>query len=99
MSATDTRPTVLVVDDKPNMLRLMAKVLHGDVRVCTAERGADPLRMLEAEPVDVVLSDLRMPDMDGLQLLQTSKRLRPRSEFILMTAYASVSTAVEALRL
>jgi two-component system response regulator HydG len=99
MSATDTRPLVLVVDDKPNMLRLMAKVLHTDVRVCTAERGAEAVRLLEAEPVDAVLSDLRMPDMDGLQLLQASKRLRPRSEFILMTAYASVSTAVEALRL
>jgi len=98
MSA-DTRPIVLVVDDKVNMLRLMAKVLAGDARVRTAENGQDAIRVLETDPVDVIVCDLRMPDMDGLQVLSASKRLRPRSEFILMTAYASVPTAVEALRL
>jgi DNA-binding NtrC family response regulator len=93
------RAIVLVVDDKRNMLRLMAKVLQEDVRVLTAENGADAIRTLEAEPVDVVLCDVRMPDVDGLQVLQASKRLRPRSQFVLMTAYASVTSAVEALRL
>ncbi len=93
------RAIVLVVDDKPNMLRLMAKVLRDDARILTAESGAEAIRILEAEPVDVVLSDLRMPDSDGLAVLEASKRLRPRSEFILMTAYASVPTAVEALRM
>ncbi len=93
------RPVVLVVDDKTNMVRLMAKVLRDDVRVLTAESGMEAIRVLEAEPVDVVLSDLRMPDIDGLAVLEASKRLRPRSEFVLMTAYASVSTAVDALRM
>jgi len=91
--------TVLVVDDKKNMLSLMKKVLRGDARVLTAERGLDALKVLEAEPVDVVLCDLRMPDMDGVEVLKLCKRVRPQAEFILMTAYASVATAVEALRL
>ena len=95
----DTRPIVLVVDDKPNMLRLMSKVLRDEARVHTAERGQQAISILESEPVDVVLCDLRMPDMDGIKVLEASKRLRPRSEFILMTAYASVPTAVDALRL
>lgn len=95
----EARATVLVVDDKRNMLRLMAKVLRDDARVVTAAGGAEAIRILEAEPVDVVLCDIRMPDVDGLQVLQASKRLRPRSQFILMTAHASVTSAVDALRL
>jgi two-component system response regulator HydG len=100
MSAADTElPLVLVVDDKSNMVRLMAKVLRADARVRTANRGAEALRILENESVDVVLSDLRMPDMDGIEVLKRCKQLRPEAEFILMTAYASVPTAIEALRL
>jgi len=98
-SNPDHRVTVLVVDDKKNMLSLMKKVLRDDATVLTAERGLDALKILEAEPVDVVLCDLRMPDMDGVEVLKLCKRVRPRAEFILMTAYASVATAVEALRL
>ena len=99
MPADDERSTVLVVDDKPNMLRLMAKVLNEDARVLTAERGAEAISILQREPVDVVLCDLRMPDVDGLQVLHASTRTRPRAQFILMTAYASLNTAVDALRL
>jgi len=100
MSAAHTElPLVLVVDDKQNMVRLMTKVLRQHARVRTASRGAEALRILEREPVDVVLSDLRMPDMDGIEVLKRCRVLRPATEFILMTAYASVGTAVEALRL
>lgn len=93
------KPLVLVVDDKPNMLRLMTKVLKGDAVVRTAEGGAEALKVLACESVDVVLCDLKMPDMDGLDVLRASKRLRPGAEFVLMTAYATVGTAVEALKL
>ncbi len=92
------RPTVLVVDDHPNMLRLLRKVLKADARVITAPGGAEALVLLEKEPVAVVLADLRMPGIDGLALLNQCKRLRPNAEFVLMTAYATVPTAVEALR-
>ncbi len=92
-------PLVLVADDKKNMVRLMAKVLQPDARVCTASGGTEALRIVENEPVDVVLSDLRMPDMDGIELLKRCKEIRPQVQFILMTAYASTLTAIEALRL
>jgi two-component system response regulator HydG len=87
------------VDDKRNMVGLMSKVLRGDATVRTAESGADALRILASERIDVVLCDLKMPDMDGLDVLRASKKLQPGIEFILMTAFATVGTAVEALRL
>ena len=91
-------PTVLVVDDKKNMLSLMAKILRPIANVCTAGCGEDAVTVLTERNVDVVLCDLRMPDMDGLDVLRKCKALRPRAEFVLMTGYASVGTAVEALR-
>jgi DNA-binding NtrC family response regulator len=92
-------PVVLVVDDRPNMLSLLRKVLSSDAVVRTADSGRAALEVLEREPVSVVVCDLRMPDMEGIEVLRHCKRLRPGTEFILMTAYASVATAVEALRL
>lgn len=93
------RPTLLLVDDKRNMLRLMSKVMKQDVQMRTADCGAEALRVLASEPVDIVLCDLKMPDMDGLDVLRACKRLRPQAEFVLMTAYGTVGTAVEALKL
>ena len=93
------RDRVLVVDDRPNMLSLLEKVLSKDVDVVTASSTADAIAKLSAEPVSVVLCDLRMPDGSGLDVLRECKRVRPRAEFVLMTAYASVDTAIEAMRL
>src|SRR3989304_7927132 len=96
---TEFRRTVLVVDDKHNMVRLMSKVLKKDVLVRTAVSGTEAIETLRREPIDAVLCDLKMPDMDGLDVLRACRRLRPNAEFVLMTAYASVGTAVEALKL
>ncbi len=93
------KPVILVVDDKKNMLSLMRKTLQAEMHVLTALDGSRALEIIEQQEVDVVLSDLRLPDMDGLEILEGLKRLRPRAEFILMTAYASVGTAIQALRL
>ncbi|MCP4498611.1 MAG: sigma-54-dependent Fis family transcriptional regulator [Deltaproteobacteria bacterium] len=96
---SSAKPTFLVVDDKRNMVRLMAKVLKNDATVRTATDGGSALRILASESVDVVLCDLKMPDMDGLDVLKACRRLRPSAGFVLMTAYATVGTAVEALKL
>lgn len=92
-------PTVLVVDDRPNMLRLLQKVLAHDARVLVAERGSQAIDTLREQSVAVIVCDLRMPDVDGLEVLRASKQLRPEAEFILMTAHGSVATAVDAMRL
>jgi two-component system response regulator HydG len=91
-------PTVLIVDDKPNMVSLLAKVLRREARVLRATSGAAAVQVLGEEPVQVVVCDLRMPDMDGLAVLDATKRLQPNAQFVLMTAYATVASAVEAMR-
>ncbi|MEQ8727473.1 MAG: sigma-54 dependent transcriptional regulator [Sandaracinaceae bacterium] len=94
-----SKPRVLVVDDKRNMVSLMKKVLRNDASVSGAVCGRDAIAALEAEEFDVVLCDLKMPDVHGVEVLRACRRLRPNAEFILMTAHASVDTAVDALRL
>jgi two-component system response regulator HydG len=93
------QPSILVVDDHSNMLRLMTKVLSGDARVITARGGREAIDILGREQVAVILADLSMPEVDGLEVFRTCKKLQPDAQLILMTAYASVPSAVEALRL
>jgi two-component system response regulator HydG len=92
------RPSILVVDDRENMLHLIEKVLRGDGVIHTASSGTEAVQILEARQVAAVVCDLRMPDMSGIDVLRVSKRLQPAAEFVLMTAYASVPTAIEAMR-
>jgi DNA-binding NtrC family response regulator len=99
MSGATNQPTVLVVDDHSNMLRLMTKILGEDARVITARGGREAIDLLSRERVSVVLADLSMPEVDGLEVFRACKRLQPTTELVLMTAYASVPSAVEALRL
>ncbi|MCC7543081.1 MAG: sigma-54-dependent Fis family transcriptional regulator [Deltaproteobacteria bacterium] len=96
---SETRPTVLVVDDKPNMLSLIGKVLRKNARVLTASTGEEAVRLLEHERIDVVVCDLRMPGMDGLDVLRACRSMRPSTTFVLMTAHATVPTAIEAMKL
>ncbi len=92
------KPTILVVDDKPNMTAMLAKVLGKLARVVTARGVRSALEALEKERSTVVLCDLRMNDGDGLEVLRAVRSRWPGVPFILMTAYASVPTAVQAMR-
>ncbi|HEY4576011.1 MAG TPA: response regulator [Thermoanaerobaculia bacterium] len=88
--------TVLVVDDEPSVLFALSEGLsdrRGGVRVVTAANGIEAVAVLEAEPVDLVLSDLRMPDMDGFELLAFLRRNHPSLPVILMTALGSAETS------
>jgi two-component system response regulator AtoC len=91
---------ILVVDDEAKMRRLLELALKGlGHDVVQADNGESALAAFDAAPFDLVLTDLRMPQMDGLELLRA---LRERGEdvpVIVLTAYASVETAVEAMRL
>jgi two-component system response regulator HydG len=93
-----TKQTVLVVDDKANMLALLSKVLGKSARVLTATGVHAALSVLERETVSTVVCDLRMADGDGLEVLRAVRARWPGVPFILMTAYASVPTAVQAMR-
>jgi len=93
------RKTILVVDDdqvgRESLVEALCEMGHV---VIGAPDGAAALRTVEAQPIDLVLTDLRMPDIDGLELLSRVRRLDSKTSVILVTAFASVGTAVEAMK-
>ncbi len=96
MSGSSAR--VLVVDDD-RLTREIARDALGDrARVQVCESALAALEALRAEPADLVLSDLTMPGMDGLELLEQVRRSHPGTDFVLVTAHASVESAIQALR-
>jgi two-component system response regulator HydG len=95
----DPRPRVLVVDDQISMAETLADGLqdHGyDAVPLASSREAE--RRLEAEPFDALITDLRMPHIDGLGLLRISRQLAPERPVITMTAYSATDAAVESVR-
>jgi len=90
---------ILIVDDEPIALQNMRHVLEKDnLIVFTAGSGRDAVRLIEEEPFDVVVTDLKMDDVDGMQVLKRVKEASPLTEVIVVTGYASVETAVEAMK-
>jgi two-component system response regulator HydG len=103
MQASDaslpTRPRVLVVDDQVDMAEMLAEGLSDrgyDAMACASSTEAT--RRLETESFDALLTDLRMPKLDGMGLLAISRRLAPERPVIVMTAYGAIETAVDAIR-
>jgi CheY-like chemotaxis protein len=80
-------PTILIVDDEPTILRLAAMALSRQARVLTATSGAEGLRLLETEPVDLLLTDYRMPDMTGAELLKRARLTAPSLRCLLSTGF------------
>ncbi|HWL84420.1 MAG TPA: response regulator [Polyangiaceae bacterium] len=93
------RARVLVVDDKENFLALFRRVMPPDLELACALDGVRALALFDERPFDVVVTDVRMPGMDGAALLREMKRRSPATEVILMTAYGSIPAAVDAMRL
>ncbi len=94
-----SEPTILVIDDEERMCKILQVALQGDgVRVATAPNAEVGLAAFERQPFDVVITDLKMPGADGLQVLERVKQRSPQTEVILMTAYATAQTAVEAMK-
>lgn len=90
---------ILVVDDEPRILLLLQNLLQAQgYTVTTARDGNSALDFLRADSYNLIISDLRMAPMDGLALLAESKKVAPHTPFILLTAYASVETAISALK-
>jgi len=93
------KPRILVVEDDQVQREVIADILTGtDYVVCEAASAQEGLAILRAEDFDLLLTDLRMPGMDGLALLREAKRIRPDIETVVMTAYATVETAVTAMK-
>jgi two-component system response regulator HydG len=92
-------PTVLVVDDEPGIVDSLHKIFEREsLRVLTAGSGGEALEIIRREPVSVLITDLMMPGMSGIDLLKASRNLSPETETVLMTAYGTVENAVEAMK-
>src|SRR5512143_2251378 len=90
---------VLVVDDEPKLGRYVAQMLDLDGhQVVRAAGGQEALARLAEEPFDVVVTDLRMPEVDGIAVLRAARSLAGPPEVILMTAHATAESAVEAMK-
>jgi two-component system response regulator PilR (NtrC family) len=101
-NVTASPPTarILVVDDERSMRELLAIVLKREGHeVLVAENGTTAIALLEKEPIELLISDVRMPDISGVQVLAAAQRVNPEIIGIMVTAFASTETAVEALRL
>jgi DNA-binding NtrC family response regulator len=90
---------IIIIDDEIKITQLLsAEISQEGHTVTTFSSGEEALPYLERNDVDIVLCDLRLGGMDGLEVLKQSKRVAPKTDFVIMTAYASSETAVEAMR-
>ncbi|HEY5902742.1 MAG TPA: response regulator transcription factor [Anaerolineales bacterium] len=94
------KSTILVVDDEPVARQSLTDILRleGYV-VASAPNGHAAIEQVRMHPVDLLIVDLRMPGMDGLEVVQVVNQISPETEVIMLTAYGSTETAVQALRL
>src|SRR4051794_34705462 len=90
---------ILVVDDQRNMRATTALLLREEgFQVLEAAGGEDALKLVGREPLDLMVTDLKMEPMDGLTLLAKALEVLPSLQIIVMTAFGSIETAVEAMR-
>ena len=92
--------SILIVDDEQDMSQLLRRSLQPELncRIETASSGRQALQMLSSDRFDLVLADIKMPEMDGLELLEKIKSTHPDLTVVMMTAYGTVETAVQAMR-
>ncbi len=93
-------PTIIIVDDEPDLLDLLKLILteKTDYEVLTTTEPKEALEWCRTYQADVLISDLRMPELEGIELLKLIKEIDPNLPFIIMTAYGTIESAVEAMR-
>jgi len=90
---------VLIVDDEPDFLETIVKRLRKrNIDAAGADSGKEALELLEKQHFDVVILDIRMPGMDGIETLKEMKRKRPLMEVILLTGHASVESGMQGIQ-
>jgi len=91
---------ILVVDDEPIAIKSCRRILAADGHdVVATESGQEGLRRALSEPFDLVMTDLRMPDLDGMELVRALRSKRPETAVVVITGYGSIPSAVEAAKL
>ena len=91
---------ILVIDDELDMLTLLRMIIEDntDYEVETTNNPSEALRMLTEKPYDLVITDLKMPGLDGIELFDELKDINPEIPVIILTAYGSLETAEEATK-
>ena len=93
-------PEILIIDDEPLMRISISDALKVEgYNVMSAETGGEGLKSIKNNSYDVVITDLRLPEVDGVQILKSCKQISPRTKVLMITAYGSVDTAVEAMKI
>lgn len=91
---------ILIVDDEQSYRQLLSMVFEGGGHnIRTAMNGRQAIDLLNESPADIIISDVKMPDMDGIEMLREVRETLPDLGVVLMTAFASVETAREAFKL
>jgi len=99
-SEDPTRPRILIMEDEPSLAEGLKMVLSEQgYRVSLADSGLRALGSLAGKNFDLMVADLRLPDMDGMEVLRLIKETKPETEVIVITGYASVVSAVESMKL
>ena len=94
------KSNVLIVDDEPITRKSLTDILRLEgYNVTSVANGQAAVEYVRTHHVDLMVVDLRMPGMDGLEVVQVVNQLAPDTEIVLLTAYASTETAIQALRL
>jgi len=88
---------IMIVDDEPANLRVLERLFRPDYRVVTAPSGAEALALLEQNDVALLISDQRMPEMTGIELMTKTVDIRPHMVKILLTGYTDVGEIIAAL--
>jgi len=93
------RPAMLIVDDDPGASGLLREIfLQEGYDVTVADRGEEAIRLGQSRPFDVVLSDVRLPDLDGIEVLRRLRPILPEAVVVLITAFGTVEAAIRALQ-
>jgi DNA-binding NtrC family response regulator len=98
MTQTQTKKQpILLVDDEPEILFSLQGLLRREFELYTAESGAQALKILQQHPIHVIMSDQRMPEMTGFQLMHRVKKSHPAAIRIVFTGYADIRAVVDAI--
>lgn len=93
------RKKILLVDDEANVIKVFSDVLRNENYIVKGvDNGPEAIKAIEKETFDLALVDLRMQGMDGIEVLENIKKIKPHLPVIIYTGYGSVTTAVESMR-
>lgn len=96
----DEKKDILVIDDEEIVRKSCIRTLVPEgFKVDVARDGLEGLRMLKAKSYDLILIDLKMPNMDGMEVLENMQTMSPGSKVIIITGYSAVETAVKAIKM